>query len=489
MESTENRKGVERLPAIMLLLAPVILYLSTLNHYGFWVDEFYTLDAAGRTFIDMLANRLKAGHGPVYFTLLWFWARLFGESEISLRLPALLGGLAAAGVTGWVLWCHGRRLAVTCATLVLLNAALFEFSRMARMYTLVALVVLLAAGWALAHEERPDRRAVLVLAVLTALALHLHYSATLYVGGLAAYLLFRTRPAWRLLAGLGLGALTLLPWGIVFLLYRSPIDPVAWLPAARPESVVTYPATLAYPYWNKVIAWPLALAAGLLIAGLAWRGRRALGDTGCLLTWFWLLPWPAMIGLMMLGVGDILTVHRYFLVAAIAQLVLTTAGILSLRRGWPAFATAALAAWIALHVLGLGHFLTVYPAPDWRAAARYIAASGEGAAPVLLLVKFEEPFRHYYEAGAIITYDDITPGRGEDPGHLRGGIPPPPETPLWIVISRRAYGRWAREQAGRWTPDQLMGEWLATTSLQSAVEVGDLRILRLESGRRSPVPE
>ncbi|MBN2431372.1 MAG: glycosyltransferase family 39 protein [Acidobacteria bacterium] len=475
---------------MVLTLPPLILYFCTLNDTGFWIDEIYTLDAVGRSFVDMLANRLKAGHGPLYFSFLWGWARIFGESEISLRLPALLGGLATAGVAAGLLLRHcGRRLSLTVAALVLLNTSLFQLSRTARMYTPVALVVLLTAWWVLTREDRPDRTATLVLAGLTAIAFHLHYSSALYIGGLAGYLFFRPRPAWRLLAGLGLGGATVLPWVMVFLVYRSPIDPVAWLPAARVQTVLCYPSTLAYPYWGNAVVWPLALAVGLLIAGLAWRGIHELGDGGRLLAWFWLLPWPVMIGLMMLGVGDILSVHRYFLVSAIAQLALVTAGILSWRHLWPAFATAASAAWIAAHVFGLGHSLTIYPAPDWRAAAHHLSSAGGESAPILLLARFHEPFRHYYTAGTILTYDELEKSIAETPRHgLAERIPWPADKPLWIIISRRVYKRRPRELSRRLSPDQIVGELLTTAPLLDAVEVGGLRILHV-GPRQSAQPD
>src|SRR5690606_30919083 len=102
------------LVAALTLLAVVLRAVMT---RGLWVDEAISVAQAQLPLPEML-RELRAGdvHPPLHHLLLWGTTRLFGTSEVAVRLPSLLPGAAlvpALFVLGREL--YGRRTALVAA--------------------------------------------------------------------------------------------------------------------------------------------------------------------------------------------------------------------------------------------------------------------------------------------------------------------------------------------------------------------------------------
>jgi mannosyltransferase len=100
------------LPGWLVVLLPVMAELVVggyrLGGPSLWRDEAYTLDAAQRSFGQILSLLLHvdAVHGPYYLGMHVVVSAL-GRGEVALRLPSLLATSLAAGMTAAL----GRRLA------------------------------------------------------------------------------------------------------------------------------------------------------------------------------------------------------------------------------------------------------------------------------------------------------------------------------------------------------------------------------------------
>ena len=57
---------------------------------SFWRDEAFTYFLAKKNVLEIITLSLKEFNPPLYYILLHFWMRLFGESEISLRTFSLI---------------------------------------------------------------------------------------------------------------------------------------------------------------------------------------------------------------------------------------------------------------------------------------------------------------------------------------------------------------------------------------------------------------
>lgn len=99
-ESQADRLGARDwlLVATAALLTTILCVLASGNR-GFWLDEFYTLDAVRLPAGELIEHRLEAGHSPLPFLYAKvFWLAL-GESTVLLRLSsALMAGLATVAL-------------------------------------------------------------------------------------------------------------------------------------------------------------------------------------------------------------------------------------------------------------------------------------------------------------------------------------------------------------------------------------------------------
>jgi hypothetical protein len=213
---------------LLLALVPRLLVLGRREA---WLDEACTgLFAASDTVGVLLQKLIPESHPPLYYLLMYGWTGLFGYSDVVLRVPSLLGGLAVV----WLVWKIARVLELGAFYRILAaGAAAFMplfvyYSVEAKAYT-----ILWALTLAVLHEclllARPGSRRPLwpVILALTA-AVYTHYF------GLLAFL----APLWLLAFGpsrrralviLGLPSLAWLPWALAFLGGQTASGGTAWL--------------------------------------------------------------------------------------------------------------------------------------------------------------------------------------------------------------------------------------------------------------------
>ncbi len=144
------KRSSDRTFVTVLVLAACVLRVFALGRDDFWSDEVHTFEALALPPMELVRERLAAGHLPLYFLLLDAWSAVAGVSETALRLPAALLG-AVAVVPAWAV---SRRLlasddgpggdAARWATgAVAFHPLLVELSREARMYPLLLVAFLL----------------------------------------------------------------------------------------------------------------------------------------------------------------------------------------------------------------------------------------------------------------------------------------------------------------------------------------------------------
>ena len=139
--------------AVMFGLSTVILVLFKLPSaggipltQGLWYDEAFTWRVARLPFPRMMEALAGDVHPPLWYVIEWVTIRLFGESEVVLRLPALLFGVLGL----WLVYRLGlalgyaRKTSTLAAVLLAGLPGWIYYSQEARMYTLLACGVLVA---------------------------------------------------------------------------------------------------------------------------------------------------------------------------------------------------------------------------------------------------------------------------------------------------------------------------------------------------------
>ena len=135
--------GKARKLILAILIIGLILRLISLNQ-SLWLDEaINVLASKNYSFLAMIAEYAKGDfHPPGWFIILWFWTKLFGYSEVAVRIPSVIFGVISIYVTYLI----GKKLiskevGIIAALIMCLNPLHIYYSQEARMYSLATLVV------------------------------------------------------------------------------------------------------------------------------------------------------------------------------------------------------------------------------------------------------------------------------------------------------------------------------------------------------------
>lgn len=181
----------------------LILRLIYLNQ-SLWLDESLEALALQGHFGSLLSYSLSDFQPPLYHFILLAWTRLFGFSEIALRFPSLLAGLALVYFVfklGELI--ASKKVGIIAGLLVATNPLLIYYSQEGRTYILTTLFVTMSFYFLL-------KRSSLAYLFSTLLAIWSSYLACLVVPLQLLYLVRHKR--FRLALALTLTSSTFLLW-------------------------------------------------------------------------------------------------------------------------------------------------------------------------------------------------------------------------------------------------------------------------------------
>lgn len=371
---------------LLVLGVGLALRLPRLLATPFWFNECYT---GLQTFADR-SHLLQAVRAevtpPLYYLAIRAWAALFGHGEWTLRLFSVLAGTLAAGAVFAAARRVSRAAGVAAGLLVAGTPLFVHYSREARMYPMLVLLLsgMIACLLRALEGDEGRVRAWAGTAILGAASIWTHSLAVLALAAVPVAALAWGRRAARnaLLALLAAGALALplTPWmidqarlpatGHVERIWRA-IPPAL----AIPRSLELFaPGALYPPYPNFRMApppWrpaPYLLLAALLIPGLvACRGageiERRVARAGLA---FLIVPLGLLWGISL--ARPVYLLGRYDLLAFPGFAILAGVGLARLRPA-PRLSIAAAASVLAVISLAPAY----RPAPAEQSATRGVA--------------------------------------------------------------------------------------------------------------------
>ncbi|NMC00986.1 MAG: hypothetical protein GYA30_01270, partial [Chloroflexi bacterium] len=289
-------KRSHRLLLGVILLVAFALRLTRLGDQNIWWDEGLSVVASRMSFTGATLWTASDVHPPLYFWLLWTWARVSGETEFALRFITAL----EAFLTLPVVYALARRLsrspAVGAGAMALLALSRFHiwWSQEMRMYALAGLGAMLSLYFTVRLAEGElTRRTIGGWILTTAGAMLTVYSSIVLVPIENLTLLlagWRRQDRWRF-------------WGR-WIAIQAGVLPflVPWmalaLPRMRSWSVVKEPASLSFVMeLNAVLVTlgistdvgryrtPALLVVGALLVGVILLLRQEQGPARARLTW------------------------------------------------------------------------------------------------------------------------------------------------------------------------------------------------------------
>lgn len=263
----------------VLLLALGIRLLGILSR-PIWYDEAFAILFSEKGLSAMLYGTLAptgAGSADIhplgYYTLLWLWMQVFGESPVATRLLSIIAGLISVYLVYRIALeaLSDTRTAYLSALFAALSPFLIHYAQEIRMYSFLAMWLLLATYAYQRGSKTRNWRWWILFAVSAALAQYTHNLAAFYLIALA--LLPLLQKDWKTLRAVmfaGLGALLLyLPWTIQLPSQFSKIQSAYWV--ARPDISKLFTLLLVFitntPLPANFVAAALAIVLIIVIIG------------------------------------------------------------------------------------------------------------------------------------------------------------------------------------------------------------------------------
>lgn len=266
------------LGAIVLLAA--VIRVVVLDNQSLWADEALTAYETRLSFSSMLhVVRTVEVTPPLYFVLVWGWAKLLGSGPEVLRALSAIAGVALVPIAyAATRELVSRRAGLVAAALIAVNPFAIWYSQEARAYMLLALLSG-AAFLAFARSLRaPTRGNLAAWAVLCSLAIATHFFAGFAIAPQVMLLLWRHRTRATVIAGavVALAQLTMAPLALSDTSVSHGTGWIARVPVPVRIATTAVEWVAGNLYRRTTLADGLALGAGLIVIGglLLWFGRR-----------------------------------------------------------------------------------------------------------------------------------------------------------------------------------------------------------------------
>ncbi len=382
----------------VVVILGLVLRLISLNQ-SIWLDEATTALAAKMPLTDIFTKFLPADfHPPFYYLLMKGWVGIFGSSEIALRIPSVIFGVA----TIYFIYLiakkfFDRKVAVIASALAASSGLLIYYSQEARMYSLAAFLVSILFYLFLERKWIPFSICLAILGMTDYTALLVVPVFIIFAGKDLKKVLLSTVPLigvfalWTptFLEQIGSGvAVTGTNWGRI-------LGVLSWknlglIPVKFILGRISFDNKLIYAF----------VAGGTTLFYLALLGlsilRRPCKDRPCKVVWGWLVI-PILLGITISIKIPVLHYFR-FIFCLPALYILAAKGISGLRG---VKFGAVLAVAVVINVLSSGYYLLNprFQRENWRGITGAV-----GSDPIVFPSSSQYEALIYYGKGDRIVY-------------------------------------------------------------------------------------
>jgi mannosyltransferase len=222
------------------LVLASFLRLRALGHDSLWLDEAVSWSQSRYDLWHLIETTASDNYPPLHNLVLFAMIHAFGDSEVVLRLPSAIFGVANVAAIYWLgIILNDRPAGLLAALLLAVSAFHIWYSQEARMYALLALSATLFVATSVRYIQLPTPYNTIGSAAAGLALLYSHpYGALTWVCIAVAVLaiilvapegIHASGSQWLIVQGLGAAAF--LPWAFI-LLQRAKLvaDTGFWLP-------------------------------------------------------------------------------------------------------------------------------------------------------------------------------------------------------------------------------------------------------------------
>ena len=207
---------------LVLIVSGIGLFLRVrhLHYHSLWLDEMMQVMVASAAWGDLFSLVSSHSSPPLDYLLTKTMILLLGRAEWSVRMPALLFGVASLPVFYFlVVGLTNRQNALIATTLLAFSPMAILYSQKARMYSLFLFLSLISYALTLLLIEKKDFKAGVLLGVVNGMLILTHYFGifvivleTTLLTGLLLFNADKKRRAALMVINLLLSFLIFLPW-------------------------------------------------------------------------------------------------------------------------------------------------------------------------------------------------------------------------------------------------------------------------------------
>ncbi len=202
-----------------LVVVATLIRFVTISTQSLWTDETLTAFETTLPFGSMIHTVAHVETTPpLYFVLVWSWAKLFGTSEAALRSLSALAGIVLVPIAYLsARELFSRRSGVIAAAFVTFNPFMIWYSQEARAYMLLAALTGASLLFFLRARANPRSLNLVGWVVCSALAMMTHFFAGFVIAPEAVWLLYggRTRAVSIAIAAIAVAQLAMLPFALI----------------------------------------------------------------------------------------------------------------------------------------------------------------------------------------------------------------------------------------------------------------------------------
>ncbi len=379
---------------VLVLILALILRIIALNQ-SLWLDEAIQVWASSAFSLkELLSNYLPGDFNPpFYHLLLHFWIRLFGTSEIAVRMLSVIFSLGAI----YLLWKIGLKITkqektALMASLLLATSPLhLYYSQEARMYMLASLAVLLAVFRFLLFLEKQTWKNNLLFALSLLLMVYSHF-LTAFLIPIFFFFLLKKKPISKIAV----------PFLILILGY------LPYLPLFFKQLATGIEIKTIFPVWGKTVGAFTFKAAALLpikfiIGRVSIANKIAYGLSSLFLVFvYWGLAFWGSLKKKIVFSLLFLPPFLAFLLSFFLPVFSYFRFLFLLPFFYLAIALAKPRKWLFLGLILINLFFSClylfrpqFHRENWRQVANWIYQENKSQAPVMILGQVFQPFKYY----------------------------------------------------------------------------------------------
>lgn len=211
-----------------------------------WRDEAFTYLLAKKNIIEIVILTLQDFNPPLYYLFIHFWMKIFGHSEVSLRLPSLLFFFGTVYFTHHIILeilnIKGRKSWIYLLLFVF-NPLLIYYAFEARMYSLLTFLVTASFYFFYSRKTKP-------YLIITTLGLYTHYFMILVIATQTLDLLIhevRETKNFRSLRLIIISLIASLPWVLALSLVKKDV-PAFWIQTLPLNEIIFLPGFILSGY-------------------------------------------------------------------------------------------------------------------------------------------------------------------------------------------------------------------------------------------------